>query len=97
MFVVEENVEAMEPTSGRPEKPEPSSPVIAPINTSIRTTIPLFKGTCAEIYRLISLRMLGAFVPRTFNAKSWLPIKKNAAITITGAKILMEKTKPSFR
>ena len=43
--VVCANVVATDPTSGRPEKPDPSSPVRNPINSSIKMIMPLFIGT----------------------------------------------------
>ncbi len=91
-----ENVTAVAPTMGRPEKPEPSSPVTKPASASASTTGTREIGTFCARYRPMSFMMPVDSPPNTALAPSALPRKKNPAMNTTGAKISMPKPNPSL-
>ncbi|EWS62668.1 hypothetical protein Y695_04100 [Hydrogenophaga sp. T4] len=89
---------ASAPVSGRPEKPEPSTPVIMPTISRPKDTNSLLCGNQSCAPRTRSNSRLGVWLadmPRMAAAVSLLPRKKKPAIGSTEPMARKANTKPS--
>jgi len=86
------------PVSGKPEKPDPSKPVMIPMINTLKAANMVLCGRMSWDACTRSNKKVGAVCSpndKIEPAKSELPKKKNPAIGITGPIALKAKTNPS--